>query len=224
MYLVKTPRLVQTLMPGYTWRLPTAENVLYLTFDDGPIPEVTPWVLDSLRDYDARATFFCVGENVQRYPELFERVLADGHSVGNHTHNHLNGWHTDHAEYVRNVRRCARVVASPLFRPPYGRLLPRQRAFLERHFRIVMWDVLSGDFDPELSPERCLANVIENAVGGSITVFHDSRKAEARLRYALPRVLEHFAARGYRFEALPMARVQSKVYEMRNAEYGIRNF
>ena len=206
MYLIKTPKLVQTLMPGYTWRLPTSEKILYLTFDDGPIPELTPWVLETLQRYGAHATFFCVGENVQRHPELFRRLLAEGHSVGNHTHNHLNGWHTDHVDYVRNVRRCARLVPGPLFRPPYGRLLPRQRAFLERHFRIVMWDVLSGDFDPALSGEKCYENIVENAVPGSIIVLHDSRKAEPRLRYLLPRLLEHFSALGYRFDAVPMVK------------------
>jgi peptidoglycan/xylan/chitin deacetylase (PgdA/CDA1 family) len=204
MYLVKTPKLVQTLMPAYTWRLPSEEKSIFLTFDDGPIPEVTPWVLQTLAEYKARATFFCVGENVHRYPEIYQQLLQAGHSVGNHTHNHLNGWHTEHLPYIHNVRHCARLVKSPLFRPPYGRLLPPQRAFLERHYRIVMWDVLSGDFDPDLPPRRCLENVVAHASPGSIVVMHDSRKAEPRLRYVLPRLLDHFNARGYRFDAIPM--------------------
>lgn len=206
MYLVKTPKLVQALMPGYLWRVPTAEKVLYLTFDDGPIPEVTPWVLDTLKTFGAKATFFCVGENVKRHPAVFRRLLDEGHAAGNHTFNHLNGWHTDNRAYFHNIRHCARMVRSNLFRPPYGRLLPAQRAFLERHYHIVMWDVLSGDFDPAISPEQCLENVLVNARPGSIIVLHDSLKTDAKIRFVLPRVLEYYSALGYRFEALPMRR------------------
>lgn len=202
MYLVKTPKIVQALRPAYLWRVPTAERVLYLTFDDGPIPEVTPWVLDLLQQHQAKATFFCVGDNVRRHPGIFQQLLAAGHAVGNHTYHHLNGWHTGNLLYFHDVRRCARLVQSRLFRPPYGRLLPRQRSFLERHYRIVMWDVLSGDFDAALPPEMCLRNVLDHAEPGSIVVFHDSLKAERRLRYVLPRVLEHFAGEGWRFAGI----------------------
>lgn len=203
MYLVKTPKIVQALLPAYLWHIPTREKVLYLTFDDGPIPDVTPWVLDTLARHDAKATFFCVGENAVRHADIFHRLLAEGHTVGNHTHNHLNGWHTDTSTYLHNVRHCARVVKSDLFRPPHGRLLPQQRAFLERHYKIVLWDVLSGDFDPRLSAEQCLNNVLENARRGSIVVLHDSLKTVAKLRHVLPAVLRHFSGKGYRFEALP---------------------
>lgn len=204
MYLVKTPKLIQALMPAYLWRVPTHEKVLYLTFDDGPIPQVTPWVLEILRHYGAKATFFCVGENIQRYPEILRQLLAEGHSAGNHTHNHLNGWHTDNRVYFNNVRHCARLVKSNLFRPPYGRLLPSQRAFLQRHYRIVMWDVLSGDFDSGLSADQCYENVLAHTQPGSIVVLHDSIKAETKLRHVLPEILQHFTSEGYRFEALPM--------------------
>ena len=193
---------MQTMFPNYTWNVKTDEKIIYLTFDDGPIPEVTPWVLDMLDKYDAKATFFCVGENVEKHPSVFEQVLNAGHAVGNHTYNHLNGWETDILPYFHNVRNCARLVQSSLFRPPYGKLTPKQTQFLARHYRIVMWDVLSGDFDQEISKDDCLNNVILSARRGSVIVFHDSLKAESRMKYALPRVLEHFTAKGYRFESL----------------------
>lgn len=202
MFIARTPKLIQAFMPAYTWSVPTEERVLYLTFDDGPIPEVTPWVLDTLRPYHAKATFFCVGDNVLKHTAIFRQILDEGHAVGNHTFNHLNGWKTEPAVYLNNVRRCARLVRSRLFRPPYGRLTPRQRAFLERHFKIIMWDVLSGDYDAAISPEQCLQNVLGNARPGSIVLMHDSLKAERNVRYALPAVLEHFAGKGYRFEKL----------------------
>lgn len=202
MYLVKIPKFIQRLFPNYTWTLPTTEKVLHLTFDDGPIPEVTPWVLETLQPYDAKATFFCVGDNVRKHPEVLREVIAKGHSVGNHTYHHLNGWSTEPLPYFHNVRHCAELLQTELFRPPYGRLRPKQAQFLQRHYQIVMWDVLSGDFDPNLSEDDCLRNVTRNAGPGSIVVFHDSLKAEAKLRYVLPRVLKHFAALGYRFEAI----------------------
>ncbi len=202
MYLIKTPHFIQNLFPNFTWRIPTKENVLYLTFDDGPIPEITPWVLEQLAQYKAKATFFCVGDNAYKHPEVFQQVIAQGHSVGNHTYNHLNGWVTDNIPYFHNVRRSASLMHSVLFRPPYGKLRPRQAQFLQRHYRIVMWDVLSGDFDPKISAEQCLHNVLDNAQPGSIVVFHDSLKAKEKLQYALPQVLAHFTEKGYRFEAL----------------------
>jgi peptidoglycan/xylan/chitin deacetylase (PgdA/CDA1 family) len=202
MYLIKTPQLIQNLFPNFTWHIPTKEKVLYLTFDDGPIPQVTPWVLEQLAAYNAKATFFCVGDNIQKYPEVFQQVKAAGHAVGNHTYNHLNGWLTDNIPFFHNVRHCANLTNSVLFRPPYGRLKRKQAQFLQRHYRIVMWDVLSGDFDPSIAPERCLHNVIDNAQAGSIVVFHDSLKAEEKLRYVLPKVLQYFTAEGYTFEKL----------------------
>ena len=202
MYLVKTPQIIQNLFPNFTWRIPTQEKEVYLTFDDGPIPEMTPWVLEQLAAYHAKATFFCVGENIEKHPEVFAQVKADGHSVGNHTYSHLNGWASENIPYFHDVRHCANLTESMLFRPPYGRLKPKQAQFLQRHYRIVMWDVLSGDFDPNLSPQACLDNVIKNVGPGSIVVFHDSLKAKDKLEYVLPRVLEHFSAEGYQFQAL----------------------
>ena len=175
---------------------------MYLTFDDGPIPEVTPWVLDQLERYDALATFFCVGENIKKHPEVFKQVVDAGHAVGNHTYNHLNGWASDNIPYFHNVRHCANQVQTVLFRPPYGKLKPKQAQFLSRHYRIVMWDVLSGDFDPKVSKEQCLNNVVKKAEAGSIIVFHDSLKTEGKLSYVLPKVLEHFTKLGYTFKKL----------------------
>ena len=202
MYLVKTPRFIQNLFPNFLWRMPQKEQVIYLTFDDGPIPEVTPWVLEQLAAYDAKATFFVVGDNVRKHPDVFENVLAAGHTVGNHTFNHLNGWGTENIPYFHNVRRCAHLVKSELFRPPYGKLRPKQAQFLQRHYNIVMWDVLSGDFDAHISKENCLNNVLKNTKAGSIVVFHDSLKAEEKLRYVLPKTLAYFAERGFAFAAI----------------------
>ncbi|MBC6996269.1 polysaccharide deacetylase family protein [Neolewinella lacunae] len=209
MYLVKTPRVIQKLFPNFHWKIAGAEApVIYFTFDDGPIPQVTPWVLEQLAAYDAKATFFCVGNNARRYPELMTATLAAGHSVGNHTMRHLDGWKSENVPYFHDVRHCALQVKSSLFRPPYGRLKPSQAQFLQRHYEIVMWDVLSGDFDAELTPEDCFQNVVRNAESGSIVVFHDSLKAEDKLRDILPRLLAHYAALGYRFEALTPALLQ----------------
>lgn len=202
MYLAKTPAFIQRLFPDYTWRIPTQERVLYLTFDDGPIPEVTPWVLDMLRTYNARATFFCVGENVQRYPEIFDRIIQEGHSVGNHTHQHLNGWNTEPGVYLDNVQQCATFVPGKLFRPPYGRLRPAQAGALKKMYRIILWDVLSGDFDQSIQAEECFQNIIRHSRPGSIVVLHDSLKSERNLRYALPALLEFYTKKGWKFCAL----------------------
>ena len=202
MYLIHTPYFIQSLFPSFVWKVPTNEKKIFLTFDDGPIPETTPFTMDLLNQYDAKATFFCVGDNVRKYPDLFESLRKAGHSVGNHTFNHLSGWATESIPYFHNVRHCARLVESDLFRPPYGKLRPSQTQFLTRHYRIVMWDVLSGDFDQSITPEQCLDNVIQHTREGSIVVFHDNIKAWENLSYALPRMLDHFSGLGYTFEAL----------------------
>lgn len=203
MYLIKTPRVIQKLFPSFHWSVePTAEPVVYFTFDDGPIPQLTPWILEQLEAYNAKATFFCVGNNARRYPEILAQTIAAGHSVGNHTMHHLDGWKSENIPYFHDIRHCALQVKSSLFRPPYGRLKPAQAQFLTRHYEVVMWDVLSGDFDPELTGEDCFQNVVRNANPGSIVVFHDSLKAEEKVREILPRLLAHYAALGYRFDAL----------------------
>lgn len=203
MYLIKTPRVIQKLFPNFHWNVEATDSpVIYLTFDDGPIPQLTPWVLEQLAAFNAKATFFCVGNNARRYPELLQQTIDAGHSVGNHTMHHLDGWKSENVPYFHDVRHCALQVKSSLFRPPYGRLKPAQAQFLTRHYEVVMWDVLSGDFDPNLTAEDCYQNVVRNARPGSIVVFHDSLKAEDHLRNILPRLLQYYADLGYRFEAL----------------------
>ena len=202
MYLIKTPLFIQNMFPNFTWKITTDQPVIYLTFDDGPIPKVTPWVLEQLAQYDAKATFFCVGNNVERHPEIFEQVKSAGHTVGSHTFNHMNGWNSENIPYFHNVRRGASMVRSELFRPPYGKLKPSQIQFIQRHYKVVMWDVLSGDFDPNISNERCYRNIINYSQGGSIVVLHDSLKAEEKLKYVLPKILDHYTNLGYRFENL----------------------
>ena len=202
MYLTRTPRTVQALFNGLTWSVPGPEKDLYLTFDDGPIPEVTPWVLDTLAAFEAKATFFCVGRNAEQNPELLARIRQGGHAVGNHTFDHVRGRTTTLRVYLRETLKCQTITGTGLFRPPYGSMTMRQFRVLRSHFKIVMWDVLSGDFDQMLDAPRCLRNVIDHARPGSIVVFHDSLKARERLRYALPGTLAHFAEHGYRFKAL----------------------
>ncbi len=197
MYLVKTPPFVRTLFSDYLWHVHTTDKVVYLTFDDGPIPELTPWILDQLDAYDAKATFFCVGENVRKHPALYQLLLDRGHAVGNHTQHHLNGWLKDTDSYLEDVSKCDVWIDSPLFRPPYGKLKPTQAAALKKDRTIVLWDVLSGDFDERISPEKCLENVIRNYEAGSIIVFHDNIKAKEKLQYALPRFLDHLAQHGF---------------------------
>lgn len=204
-YLVRSPWWLKRYYSKLIWNLPAKERVLYLTFDDGPHPVATPFVLDELKKYGARATFFCIGKNVQEYPPIYRRVLLEGHRVGNHTQNHLNGWKTDDKKYLENIQDAARLIDSDLFRPPYGRISAMQSVLLRRepfNYKIIMWEVLSADFDLALSGERCMRNVIRHAKPGSIIVFHDSEKAWDRLRIALPRVLEHFSRNGYRFEVI----------------------
>ena len=205
MYLANSPFWLQWLYPSLTWHKSRKEKYVYLTFDDGPIPVVTPFVLNTLKNFNAKATFFCIGDNVAKFPEIYAEVLSEGHSVGNHTFNHLRGWDSNNEDYLSNIRKCSGLVHSNLFRPPYGRIKKSQIADLRSHFpdlKIIMWDVLSGDFDTGISKEKCLQNVLKNTKSGSIIVFHDSQKAFERLQYALPEVLETFKKKGFCFKAL----------------------
>ncbi|GDX48522.1 polysaccharide deacetylase [Bacteroidota bacterium] len=203
MYFIKTPQLLKRLYPSQVWSLPDDKKTIYLTFDDGPTPGITEWTLDTLAKHNARATFFLVGDNIVRYPGMVKSITASGHHVGNHTQNHLNGWNTETKDYLRNTLKCAEVLNTPLFRPPYGRITRAQARIMQKRFKIIMWDVLSGDFDKTISKERVLRNVLDHTGNGSIIVFHDSLKAESRMRYALPRVLDYFGDKGFSFDAIP---------------------
>ncbi len=201
-FLIKTPWWLKAIYPNRIWNLNRAERKIYLTFDDGPHPVATPFVLDLLAKYNANATFFCIGKNVELYPEIYARILREGHAVGNHTQHHLNGWKTDTATYLDNISKAEKTIQSGLFRPPYGRLTAAQARKLS-HFRIIMWDVLSGDFDSSISTEACTRNVIRHTNIGSIVVFHDSEKAFKNLRTTLPVVLEHFKKEGLECGTIP---------------------
>lgn len=205
-HVTRPPLLLRQLIPGLVWRMPASAPVLYLTFDDGPVPEVTPQVLDILAAHNVKATFFCVGDNVQKHPEIFQRLLSEGHAVGNHTQHHRNGWNSTATEYYRDVAECAALVPSKLFRPPYGRIGRSQASRLRRKYSIIMWDVLTGDYDVSLSGEDCLGYAVEYSRAGSIVVFHDSIKAKDRVLYALPRYLELMKEKGFRFEVIRSAK------------------
>jgi peptidoglycan/xylan/chitin deacetylase (PgdA/CDA1 family) len=205
MYLVKTPWLLKAFYPNLIWNKDRKRRSIYLTFDDGPIPIVTPFVLNILKQYNAKATFFCIGDNVSKHPDVFEQVKNAGHSIGNHTFNHLKGWKTEDKTYFENFLKADEQLHTGLFRPPYGRIKKSQIILLKQanpDLNIVMWDVLSGDFDLNLSPEACLQNVLKHTENGSIVVFHDSLKAYERLEYVLPRAMEEWSKMGYSFSPL----------------------
>jgi peptidoglycan/xylan/chitin deacetylase (PgdA/CDA1 family) len=202
MYFANSPFWLKWIYPTLIWHKSRKEKTVFLSFDDGPIPDVTPFVLNTLKSFNAKATFFCIGENVVKHPEIYKQILADGHSVGNHTYNHLKGWDTKNEIYLDNITRCAKLVKSNLFRPPYGRAKKSQLSVLNTQYSIIMWDVLSGDFDTKISPQKCLQNVIDHTKNGSIIVFHDSIKAFPRLEYALPLALKQLASKGFQFKSI----------------------
>ncbi len=216
----KYPLILKMLYPGRISKV-KHPNAIYLTFDDGPIPEVTPWVLDLLAKYDARATFFCIGENVEKHPDIFKRIQDEGHCIGNHTYNHFNGWKTSKEEYVENTLKAERTMNETLqvkssstntehqsinyklFRPPYGKIKNSQaRALKNKGYKIVIWDVISGDYNPDLSEESCFENVTKNTTSGSTIVLHDSIKASKNLKAILPKVLKYYKEKGFEFRSL----------------------
>ena len=205
MYLSYSPFWLRWFYPTLTWHKNRKEKIIFLTFDDGPIPLVTPFVLNTLKKFNAEATFFCIGENIDKHPEVFADVIEAGHKVGNHTYNHLKGWNFKDNEYLDNIKKCAQHTGIQLFRPPYGRIKKSQIKalyLLNPEVEIVMWDVLSGDFDQSITAEDCINNVLKNVKNGSIIVFHDSLKAFGRLEKSLPIILEKLSKRGYTFKSL----------------------
>lgn len=206
---VKTNWLVRWIFPKYVWSIPNNEKKVFLTFDDGPTPEITEWVLAELRNYNAKATFFCIGDNIRKYPEIFQKVVSENHSIGNHTFNHLKGWKTSTKDYIENAKRYEtehyKLSAENcnLFRPPYGKIkLSQSKKLRKMGYKIIMWDVISFDFDHTISKEKCLENVLQNIESGSIIVFHDSKKAWENLEYVLPKTLKFLNEKGFTCEKI----------------------
>ena len=218
---VKTNKWIKKVFNNLVWDIPNSDKKIYLTFDDGPIPEVTEWVLDILKSEGIKATFFCIGDNIKKHPNIYKRILAEGHQTGNHTFNHLNGWKTETNQYIENSKLCETEIEKfqnlkiqksdsqlptpnfQLFRPPYGKIKPSQsKAIRQLGYKIIMWDVLSYDFDPTISVEKCLENVISNTEQGSIIVFHDSLKAEKNMKYALPKAIQILKDKGFVFDII----------------------
>ena len=210
MYFIKTPKIIRFFFKDYLWSIKTNDKEIYLTFDDGPTPVVTEFVLDTLKKYQAKATFFCIGKNIDNHPKIFQRILNEGHSVGNHTQNHLNGWKTKTLSYIENVKKCQNSLDNvqdykreKLFRPPYGKIAMNQaKKIIKQGYRIIMWSVLSGDFDLKITKEQCLNNVLKNTKKGDIVVFHDSKKAYTNIEYTLPKVLDYFVKQAFVFKKL----------------------
>lgn len=202
MYFINAPFFLRWYYPKVTFNKSREEKKIYLTFDDGPIPEVTPFILDTLKNHQIKATFFCVGDNIAKNRSIYERILAEGHRVGNHTYNHLRGWDNDDKIYLDNIEKCQQLTQTTLFRPPYARAKRSQLKNLYEQYEIVFWDVLSGDFDVHISPEKCYQNVIRYVKNGSIIVFHDNIKALPRVSYALPKAIAYLKEKGYNFGVL----------------------
>lgn len=209
-YWVKTRWFIKKCFPGFVWDIPNNEKKIYLTFDDGPTPEVTKWVLDILNQHNIKATFFCIGNNIMQHPDIFKKVIEDGHAIGNHTYNHVNGWHTKNKRYFENTALTEEALSdngaennTKLFRPPYGKIKRSQAAHLRKQgYKIIMWDILSADFDRSITPEKCLKNVTENTREGSIIIFHDSVKAYPNLKYTLPKAIEYLKENNFCFDRI----------------------
>jgi peptidoglycan/xylan/chitin deacetylase (PgdA/CDA1 family) len=196
---LSTTDLAERLLPTTTWSFPDKTKEIFLTFDDGPVPETTPWLLNLLDQYDAKATFFLIGKNVEKNPDLYKEIIQRGHAVGNHTYSHVSGWKLGFRKYIDDIKLARKYINSDLFRPPYGKITPLQLNYLKRRFNIIFWDVLSADYNTKITGEKCLINVLSKYKDGSIIVFHDSVKAHKNLSYTLPLVLDHFKNLEYKF-------------------------
>ena len=208
---IKTNWIIKKIFSNYVWNIPNTENKIYLTFDDGPIPEITEWVLEELKKHQVKATFFCIGDNIRKHPQIFNKIISEGHAIGNHTFNHLNGWKTTTETYLENFGQCEKIIQqsainnlnAKIFRPPYGKIKRSQaKAIRKLGYKIIMWDVLSVDFDSALSKEKCLENVLSNVESGSIIVFHDSIKAFKNLEYVLPKTLTYLKEKNFICEVI----------------------
>ncbi len=221
-YFAKTPKLFKFLFRNWVWSFSKKEKIIYLTFDDGPTPEITQWILNQLNKYNAKATFFCIGKNIVKYPEIYTKIVKAEHAIGNHTYNHLNGWKTTTEKYLEDINLAQEAIskyskfkiqnpvlsvveASKLFRPPYGKLtLSQSKKIRKKGYKIIMWNVLSADFDPSITKKECLENVIKNVSNGSIIVFHDSVKASEKLKYVLPKIIEYYSEKGFVFKSIDL--------------------
>ncbi len=215
LFPVKIPRFIKRIFPNYVWDFSSKDKTLYLTFDDGPTPEITAWTLNILKNYNAKATFFCIGNNVKKHPDIFNSIITEGHHIGNHTHNHLKGWKTSKTNYIKDVQQAQHCInttiigneidlKTTLFRPPFGKIKNSQaKTLIALGYKIIMWSVISVDWEQKLPKEQCLKNVIKHTTNGNIIVFHDSLKASKNMQYTLPKVLEHFSNKGYTFKAIP---------------------
>ncbi|WP_339838965.1 polysaccharide deacetylase family protein [uncultured Flavobacterium sp.] len=208
--MVKVPKFIKKIFCNQVWDIPNSENKIYLTFDDGPTPLVTEWVLDVLERENIKATFFCIGNNIEKHPDILKKTIAAGHSIGNHTFNHLKGWKTSTKKYLENVDLCSNIIQqftiknlhSSLYRPPYGKIKTKQTKLLRaKGFKVIMWDVLSKDYDQAISPEKCLENT-KKTTSGSILVFHDSLKAQKNLEYTLPKAIKFLKEKGFVFDTI----------------------
>ena len=213
-YWIKAPKIIKRLFSSQVWDIPNPENKIYLTFDDGPTSEITTWILSVLKQNNIKASFFCIGKNIAKNPEIFKQIISEGHCIGNHSYNHNNGWKTKTENYIKNVEQCNSEICnlkpetcnqqSKFFRPPYGKITPWQsRKMQNLGYKIIMWDILSADFDTKITPEKCLQNATQKVKSGSIIVFHDSEKAFANLEYALPKTIEILRKKGFTFDVLP---------------------
>jgi peptidoglycan/xylan/chitin deacetylase (PgdA/CDA1 family) len=203
LYFVKTPWWIKKLYPNCVWDIKTDEKVLYITFDDGPHPTITPFVLHQLKKYNAKATFFLIGNNAKKYPAVLQQILDEGHTIGNHTMHHLNGWKTNDEDYIKDIKQAEQYVSSTLFRPPYGRISKKQIASIKNiQYSIIMWNILAGDWEHTLTPQKCFNQIKNKIYPGAIVVFHDSDKAKERMEYAFPKLLEYAAEQGYSFKSI----------------------